>query len=117
MQVYACTVYLATLPNILCMHIHNTVKLLILSIIGASLSEPHTARLQRRCQRDQKRRSQQTKVRQARLDRQRVRKAAEHPAARQTRLATDRQRTDERREAEQSEARQARLERLSRKTA
>ena len=41
-----------------------------------------------------------------------MRRAAEQPAARQTRLATDRQRTHERTAAEQPEARQARLERL-----
>ena len=39
-------------------------------------------------------------------------KAAEQPAARQTRLATDRQCTHEHRAAEQPKARQARLERL-----
>ena len=45
-----------------------------------------------------------------------VRRAAEQPAARQTRLATDRQHIHECRAAEQFEARQARLERLARKT-
>ena len=48
--------------------------------------------------------STQRYVRQARLDRRCVRRAAEQPAARQTRLATDRQRTHERRAAEQPEA-------------
>ena len=72
--------------------------------------ERATARLQRRCQRDRKRRSEQTEVTQARLDRQRVCRAAEQPAARQTRLATDRQHTHECRATEQPEARQARLE-------
>ena len=52
----------------------------------------------------------QAEVRQAGLDRLRVRRAAEQPAARQTRLATDRQRTHERRAAEGY--RQTRLERL-----
>ena len=42
----------------------------------------------------------QAEVRQAGLDRLRVRRAAEQPAARQTRLATDRQRTHERRAVE-----------------
>ena len=49
-----------------------------------------TARLQCRHKRDQEwRRSEQTEVRQAKLDRQHVRRAAEQPAAMQTRLATD----------------------------
>ena len=52
----------------------------------------------------------QAEVRQAGLDRLRVRRAAEQPAGRQTRLATDRQRTHERRAAEGY--RQTRLERL-----
>ena len=52
----------------------------------------------------------QAEVRQAGLDRLCVRRAAEQPAARQTRLATDRQRTHERRAAEGY--RQTRLERL-----
>ena len=52
----------------------------------------------------------QAEVRQAGLDRLRVRRAAEQPAARQTRLATDRQRTHERRAAEGY--RQTRLGRL-----
>ena len=61
--------------------------------------------MQRQRQRDQKRRrSEHTEVRQARLDRRRVRRAAEQPAARQTRQATDCQRTHERRAAEQPEA-------------
>ena len=51
----------------------------------------------------------------ARQGRRRVReherRAAEQPAARETRLATDHQHTHERRAAEQPEARQARLER------
>ena len=68
------------------------------------------ARLQRRRQRDQERRSEQAEVRQAGLDRLRVRRAAEQPTARHTRLATDRQRTHERRAAKGY--RQARLERL-----
>ena len=68
------------------------------------------ARLQRRRQRDQERRSEQAEVRQAALDRLRVRRAAEQPTARHTRLATDCQRTHECRAVEGH--RQARLERL-----
>ena len=68
------------------------------------------ARLQRRRQRDQERRSEQAEVRQAGLDRLRVRRAAEQPTARYTRLARDRQHTHECRAAEGY--RQARLERL-----
>ena len=52
----------------------------------------------------------QAEVRQAGLDRLRLRRAAEQPAARQTRLATDRQRTHECTAAEGY--RQTRLERL-----
>ena len=52
----------------------------------------------------------QAEVRQDGLDRLRVRRAAEQPVTRQTRLATDRQRTHEHRAAEGY--RQTRLERL-----
>jgi len=72
--------------------------------------ERATARLQCRCQSDQKQRSEQTEVRQARLDRRCVHKAAEQPTARQTRLATDHPRTHECRAVEHPEARQAKLE-------
>ena len=57
------------------------------SVRGRLRKERATARLQCWCQRDQeRRRSEQTEVRQARLDRRPVRRAAEQPAARQTRL-------------------------------
>ena len=58
--------------------------------------ERATARLQHWRQRDQeRRRSEQTEIRQARLDGRRMRRAAEHLAARQTRLATNHQHTHE----------------------
>ena len=83
---------------------HTCYTLSAREIAYSAIGKGYTARLQHRRQRDQKRRSEHTEVRQARLDRRRVRRAAEQPAARQTRLATDRQRTHERRAAEQPEA-------------
>ena len=54
--------------------------------------EGATARLQRRRQRDQEQRSEQTKIRQAWLDRRSVCRAAEQPEARQARLERLRER-------------------------